>query len=262
LSVHLTTMLKAYLRYRKRAVGAHGLHSPFLFEFFNEVLKKASMVDDNQIQSLRQSLLKSKESIDVTDLGAGSRKGGSNLRTIASITKTAGIDRKYGRLLSRIVQFYGLKEGLELGTSMGLGSAYLAFNTGLEKLVTIEGCPAIGKQAQTNLSVLGLQNVMFVNGDFSAVLDQSLNELNQLDIAYIDGNHQYRPTIEYFEKIVSKAHNNTFIIFDDINWSPDMRKAWEEVIRHPEIHVSIELFRMGIVLKRKEQAKEHFVVKF
>lgn len=86
--------------------------------------------------------------------------------------------------------------------------------------------------------------------------------MDKLDLVYIDGNHGYEPTMDYFKQILSKAHNDTFIIFDDINWSEGMRRAWDEICSSKEIHVSMEFFRMGIVLKRHEQAKEHFVLKF
>jgi len=35
---HLFFKIKTYLNYRSRAVNAHGLHSPFLFDFYNEVI--------------------------------------------------------------------------------------------------------------------------------------------------------------------------------------------------------------------------------
>jgi len=35
---HLFFKIKAYLNYRSSAVNAHGLHSPFLFDFYNEVI--------------------------------------------------------------------------------------------------------------------------------------------------------------------------------------------------------------------------------
>lgn len=255
-------MLKAYISYRKKAVGAHGLHSPFVYEFYNEVVKKIDQVDDAQIQELRKELLRSNEIIEITDFGAGSRTGSGNSRKIKEIAKNSAVDAKYGKLLSRIVSHYQLKNGLELGTSLGIGSAYITFNTGLEQLISIEGCSSIYKSASQNIERLGLTNVQLINGEFDKVLDEILSNQKTLDIAYIDGNHQYEATMHYFKKILDRAHDETFMIFDDINWSTGMRKAWDEICTHPDIHVSMEFFRMGIVLKRPEQAKEHFVLKF
>ena len=36
--VHLFFKIKVYFNYRLKAVNAHGLHSPFLFDFYNEVI--------------------------------------------------------------------------------------------------------------------------------------------------------------------------------------------------------------------------------
>ena len=255
-------MLKAYITYRKNAVGAHGLHSPFVFEFYNEVVKKVDQVNDTEIHKLRKSLLKSDEIINITDFGAGSRTGAGNTRKLKEIAKNSAVDQKYGRLLSRLVSHYSLKTGLELGTSLGIGSAYLAKNTGLEKLITIEGCPNIHALAKKHFNQLSLSNIDSLNGEFGQLLDEVLDSVPSIDIAYIDGNHQYEATKTYFKKVLNKANDNTFLIFDDINWSKEMRRAWDEICLHPEIHVSLEFFRMGIALKRPEQAKEHFVVKF
>ena len=109
---------------------------------------------------------------------------------------------------------------------------------------------------------LGIENVEFINAEFSEGVPDLLEKLDKIDLFYVDGNHGYAPTMKYFQWIIEKAHNDTFMIFDDINWSADMRKAWDEICQSEKINVSMELFRMGIVLKREEQEKQHFVLKF
>jgi predicted O-methyltransferase YrrM len=254
--------VKAFLKYRKNAVNAHGIHSPFVFEFYNDVLKKVNTVDDINILALKRKLESSSEKLSVTDLGVGSKSDNGTVRRVSKIAKQAGVNRKYGRLLSRIVSYYGCKMGVELGTSLGFGTAYLAQNGCMERLITIEGCPNIHAMAVQNHAALGLNNIEHFNGEFSTVLPTVLDDLGSIDIAYVDGNHGYEPTIKYFEMLVEKAHSNSFIIFDDINWSEDMRRAWEEICRSKKINLSMEFFRMGIVAKREEQVKQHFTIKF
>jgi predicted O-methyltransferase YrrM len=48
-------------------------------------------------------------------------------------------------------------------------------------------------------------------------------------MVFIDGHHQYQPTLDYFEMIYPKCNKNEIIIFDDILWSTGMRRAWEEL---------------------------------
>ncbi|UKN03136.1 class I SAM-dependent methyltransferase [Paracrocinitomix mangrovi] len=251
-------LIKAYFKYKTKAVNAHGIHSPFVFEFYNQVIKKAKFVEDKEIQKVYQSFRSSKEVIEVTDLGAGSRVSKSNKRKLAEIAKIQSIEPKYGKLLSRIIAYYKLKNCIELGTSLGIGTAYLAQNA--QKVYSIEGCPNIAQKAASHLSKMN--NVVQKQGDFAAILPSLLNEIEELDLVYIDGNHRYQATLDYFNMILEKAHNNTFIVFDDINWSEEMRKAWDEICVDDRINVSMEFFRMGIVLKRKEQVKQHFVLKY
>lgn len=81
------------------------------------------------------------------------------------------------------------------------------------------------------------------------------------DLVFFDGNHQKQPTLEYFHKLLPTAKNNSIFIFDDIHWSPQMEEAWEEIKNHPEVSVSIDTFYWGLIFFRKEQAKQHFVIR-
>ncbi|MFT4602477.1 MAG: putative O-methyltransferase YrrM [Arenicella sp.] len=251
-------MFKSGLKYKLNAVNAHGIHSPFVFEFYNEVLKKTSRAKQPQIEKLRKELLSDATEIEITDFGAGSRKHDSNKRTISELAKNAAVSKKYGRLLNRIVDFYKLTSVLELGTSLGIGSAYLAKNDTI--VLTLEGCPEIATRAQLNFDELQLNNIHLRVGEFETSFADI--EEREFDLIYIDGNHTEEATGAYFEKFLAHSHNDSFLIFDDIRWSEGMEKAWQTIIRSDKIHVSIELLRMGIVLKRKEQVKQHFVLKF
>ncbi|MDO9262230.1 MAG: class I SAM-dependent methyltransferase, partial [Flavobacteriaceae bacterium] len=77
----------------------------------------------------------------------------------------------------------------------------------------------------------------------------------------IDGNHQKAATIAYFEQCLKSVHNDSMIIFDDIHWSTDMEEAWEIIQKNPLVTVSIDTFQWGIIFFRKEQEKEHFVIR-
>ena len=251
-------MFKSGLKYKLKAVNAHGIHSPFVFTFYNEVLKKTARSKKDNIEALRKTLLNDETEIEITDFGAGSRIHKSNKRKVKDIAKYALVSKKYGRLLNRIVEFYGLSNSLELGTSLGVGAAYLSASG--SKVTTLEGCEKIAAKAKINLNQLGFSKVDLRVGEFNKSIEDLGNI--QYDLIYIDGNHQEEPTIAYFEKFIEYAHNDTFIIFDDIRWSVGMERAWQKIIASDKINVSIELLRMGIVLKRKEQEKEHFILKF
>ena len=251
-------MFKSGLKYKMKAVNAHSIHSPFVFEFYNEVLKKSKKGAQPQIEERRKQLLADQSVIEITDFGAGSKIHSSNKRKISELTKYAAVSKKYGQLLRRIIDFYELNNSLELGTSLGIGTAYIAALN--SEVTTLEGCRDVTKKARESFELLGLKNIKVIEGEF----DKSFKELNDriFDLIYIDGNHTEEATINYFNKFLKHAHNDTFLIFDDIRWSEGMERAWTTIIESQEINVSIELLRMGIVLKRQEQTKQHFILKF
>jgi predicted O-methyltransferase YrrM len=253
-------MLKAYLKYRKARVNAHGLHSPFVFEFYNEIIKKSKTGIDGDIENLRTTLLKNNTKIHFTELGAGSKKGNQTERAIKSIAKHAAMTRKFGGLIARLCEFYKIQEVLEIGTSLGIGTAYLSKHS--KNTITLEGCKETLQIAQENFKQLNYHHIDARLGEFSSSLNELTTEKRTFDLIYIDGNHQLEPTLAYFEFALNNSHNDTFIILDDIYWSGDMEKAWEKIKADQRINVSIDLFRMGIVCKRPGQRKQDFVVKF
>ena len=243
-------------------MNAHGLHSPFVYEFYTKVVKSAKKRNENRIEKLRKSLIKDQSIVEVSDLGAGSKSSKSTQRKINEITKSASIPPKFGRLIQAIIGFYNCKELLELGTSMGIGSAYMASASNSPRLTTIEGCPNIAAKAKANFDALNLDNIDLLIGDFDTVLGNKINPDKIFDLIYIDGNHAYEPTIRYFEFALKHTNEDSFIVFDDIYWSDGMTEAWEEIKKSDKIHVSMDLFRMGIVCKKQKQRKQDFILKY
>jgi predicted O-methyltransferase YrrM len=254
--------LKAYYTYWRNRVDAHGIHSPFVFDFYNTVLEQADEVNDKAIQRLRNKLKRDDRIISVEDFGAGSKKIAGTTRKVSAIAKTSAIHRKYGKLLARIIERYHLSHVVELGTSLGIGSLYLSQNGSVKKLITVEGSPEIAKIAHQNLVDFGAKNCEILVGKFEDHLQKIPESIEKIDMVYVDGNHQYQATLDYFNFFVDHVHESAFLVFDDIYWSEGMQKAWQEICASPKINVSIDLFRMGIVCKRPGQAKQHFVLKY
>jgi predicted O-methyltransferase YrrM len=127
----------------------------------------------------------------------------------------------------------------------------------------MEGSAAVAAIARNHFNYIGLNNIEQVIGNFDETLAPTLWKLDRLDFIFIDGNHRYEPTMRYFEQVLEKCHENTLIIFDDIHWSAEMERAWEQVKVHTSVTLTIDLFFVGLVFFRKEQkAKQHFTVRF
>jgi predicted O-methyltransferase YrrM len=215
------------------------------------------------IENCRKELKRDRRVITVEDFGAGSRTGATNERTIASIAAHALKPKKFGQLLFRIAKYYGCKNILELGTSLGITSSYLASAAGQGKLVTMEGSPAIASVAAENFRKLGLSNTRIETGNFDETLEPMLHSLPVPDLVFIDGNHRHEPTVRYFKQLVPRCNNDTILIFDDVHWSEEMDAAWLEIKNDPRVTLTIDLFFIGLVFLRQEsRVKQHFTIRF
>lgn len=248
-----------YLKYLLSAKTAHGIHSPFVFELYNEVInKKGNYYSFDKIELLRRKLLISQKEIEVTDLGTGK----SGKRMLSEIAERSAKDKKYCELLFRLAYHFKPNTILELGTSLGISTAYLSSANPNAKVVTIEGCPNTSAEAKKNFESLALNNIESVVGNFDSVLTSVVSRQSSVDLVFIDGNHKKIPTLNYFNQLLQHTTNDSVFVFDDIHWSDEMEEAWEEIKSHPKVTVTIDLFFLGLVFFRKEQAKENFILKF
>ena len=179
---------------------------------------------------------------------------------MSAIAKVAGISKKRGRLLMKLMDYLSIKKVLEIGTSVGLGTAALHIGSPTTSIVTIEGCKNTADIARQSFDTFSFKNIDIVVSKFDKALKNVLNK-NTFDLIFFDGNHEFQATLDYFEQCLPFAHNDTVFIFDDIHWSQGMENAWNVIIEKPEITVSIDTYQWGIVFFRKEQKKQHFVIR-
>ena len=259
-------LAKKYLKYYTNASNGngHGIHSPFLFEFIKFVLndtKHYNVYDD--AEKIRKQLLKNEDIIKVEDFGAGSAIIKTKKRKVSDIAASSLKPKKYSKLLFRISQYYRTQHVLELGTSFGVTTAYLASANNNPSVTTMEGSVNIAAVAQQNFAQLGLKNINTIIGDFEKTLAPYLKKSAKIDLAFLDGNHRKIPTLKYFEHILAESHDETIFVFDDIHWSKEMEEAWEQIKDHPSVTMSIDLFFIGIVFLRKDfKTKQHFTIRF
>ncbi len=256
-------MIFDYLKYIFSAGNEHDLHSPFLFDFYTKVLKNSETADAfKAVEALRKSLLKDERTIEITDFGAGSKINKSNLRRIKDIARNSQKSPKLAQLFFRIIRYFNYNQIFDLGTSLGITTAYMATASSAAKVYTFEGCPQTAAVASQNFQKLGITNVEIITGDLNETLQNQLQQTNRIDFAFFDANHRYEPTVDYFEKCLAKAHEDTCFVFDDIYWSEGMKKAWEHIKNHPRSTITIDIFYVGIVFFRSKQPKQHFILKF
>jgi len=240
------------------------LHSPFVYELYTKCIMADNLLPEFEpIEKRRKQLLGMPVPLAFTDAGAGSSVTN---KTVSSVARYSLKPARQARLLARLITCLKPREVLELGTCFGITTSYLTLG-GKQipgfSITTFEGVEKIASIARETFEKLELTGkIQFKTGLFDKVLPSFLEQLPQVDFAFIDGNHQYAPTIAYFELLAQKSTNETILVFDDIHWSADMEKAWEFIKKDARVTVTIDLYYLGLVFFRKEQAIEHFCLKF
>ena len=121
------------------------------------------------------------------------------------------------------------------------------------KIVTIEGVKTLAKYAEQNIETIGLENVRVVAGRFQDVLDEVLNESSPIDFAFIDGHHDEKAIMRYFEQIIPFLSNQPrVLVFDDMPWSPGMKRVWKKIKVDERVKISVDFRKVGICLMNKK----------
>ncbi|HRH38145.1 MAG TPA: class I SAM-dependent methyltransferase [Flavobacteriales bacterium] len=253
----------SYLGHLVKARTRHGVHSPFVYDLIEKVLRpQTSLSEHEPIEALRDDLLRSEQTIRVNDLGAGSHVFDLPVRRVADIARNSLKPQRQAELLFRLCRYFRASTVLELGTSFGISTLYLAQGAEDGQVLTIEGCPQTFRIAQHHFEQMRQRNVVPILGSFQRRLPELLQHIEALDIIFIDGHHAKDATVAYFNMCMGKAHNDTVFILDDIHWSRGMEEAWSEVKSDPRVSVTIDLYNMGLAFLRGEQAKEHFTLRY
>ncbi len=262
MSIHLHH-LTGYLGHLVKARSRHGVHSPFVYDLIAQVLRPSDVLPAYAaIEQARADLLDSDQTIRVNDLGAGSRVHDQALRRVSEVARTALKPPRQAQLLYRLARYMDAGSVLELGTSFGITTLYLSSGAEDGEVHTIEGCPQTYRIAQHQFERFDRANIHAHLGSFRATLPELLPRMEPPDLVFIDGHHAEGPTLEYFELCLHHANNDTVLVLDDIHWSRGMEAAWSAIKSHPRVTVTIDLYNLGLVFLRSEQAKEHFRLRY
>jgi predicted O-methyltransferase YrrM len=240
----------------------HGIHSPFVYELVREVLN-----DDRDyyayklIETVKKNLLLDNRILQVSDFGASGKENSD--RKISTIAKKSVSEQKFGRLLFRLANYYKASNIMELGTSLGISTAYLASADVNSRVITLEGSAAIADMARETFQKLKLKNISQVIGNFDETLSNQIISNPSPDLIFIDGNHRQKPLLNYFEQFLNKISFPSIIIIHDIHWSKEMEETWSLIQDHPAVKMSIDIFSAGLIFFRNEfRVKQKFTIRF
>lgn len=245
-----------YIKYRLNAKYLHGVHSPFVYDFMKNAMGiNIKEEHQNEILQCISNVNSNRKEIIVQDYGAKSKKL-KGKRSVREIFKTSSSYGKNALLLYRLSNYFKPKRILELGTSIGIGSLHLHLGYPSAHITSVEGCQETFNIAKRNLEST---TVELINSTFYDYL-KSLNKVS-FDLIFIDGHHDGEALKYYLKLLDNYIHNDTIIVLDDIRWSNTMFNAWNKIKLEKKYHLSMDFFRMGILMKRPQQEKEHFILK-
>ena len=224
------------------------MHSPYMFDLLTKIF------DDHKeyyifekIETIRREFRKSTNLIQDLDLGAGSHKVPGASRTIAQIAGSAVSSPRKCEVLFRLAEHLQPKVTIELGSSLGISTAYLASAYANGHVSSFEGNPDLAKIAREVCDGLDLSNIDITCGNFDDVLPSCLDSLQDIDLAYFDGNHRKEPTLKYYEMLRSRCSQNAVFFIDDIRWSSEMFDAWKEMKNDPAVRATVDAFSFGLL---------------
>jgi len=250
-----------YLRYRAIASTRYAVHSPFMYDLVTGVIDAPARPLD-AVEDIRKRALRSRDVVDAVDFGASGDGRVTVKKPVSSMVRRYAKPVKYAALLHRLVARFRPDTILELGTSLGISTMYLAAGNPAAQVTTLEGCPATAARAADHFRQGHFGNIRVVTGPFDDTLAGVVDAMAHADFVFFDGNHRLEPTLRYFRLCKARSHTGSVFVFDDINWSPGMRAAWQTIREDPSVTATVDLFMMGIAFFNTDLHKQDFIIRF
>ncbi|MCE3260309.1 MAG: O-methyltransferase-like protein [Bacteroidetes bacterium] len=247
-------LIKNYIKHFFTAKRkGHDVHSPFVYTLCEEVFYNThEFYHFKQLAKIRKSLLKNGAIIEVEDHGAGSKQFKGAKRKVADIVSKGISTPQQSEILFKLINYLQPATVVELGTSLGLNTLYLAMANPKAKVCSIEGSKNLHEFARQLAQRNEISNCRFIHGKFDDVLPTLLNDLTRIDLFYVDGNHTYEATMRYFQMAMKHRSPDSVVVFDDIYWSEGMTRAWEEIKKHKDVSLCVDAFYFGLVFFKEE----------
>ena len=260
--------IAAYIRHCLTAWNTTGeaIHSPYLFHLVRFILR-----DRNpyycfaDIERRREQLMLCEDTLDVVDFGSkGSPEGKYIERRVCDISRNQLERPEIGQLLFRLAVAMRESEKrdleiLELGTSLGITTAYLASADSRNRVMTLEGSEAVLKVAQGVWRALRLENIEWQDGNIDDTL--FIHAREKLDIAYVDANHTYAATKRYVNYLLPRMQEKGVIVLDDIHYSEEMERAWQELQADERVTTTMDLYHVGLLFTDPHYLKRHYRIR-
>ena len=248
-----------HLSYFFQKVDNHSIQAPFAFSLY-ELISKPGFPEIKKIEDHRALLIRSGDTINYQTFGKKSSLPIDKRRKISAIVNS-GISSQYkSRLLASLIKEFKCKVILELGSSLGINTAYLAEASPQGTVYTFEGHPGLCHLANGFFKQLNYDQVVLLEGNIDEKLPEVLNSITAVDFAFIDANHTSQGLLMYFNQLINRIHKKSIIVIDDIRWSKDMHRGWKEVVKNERVSHSYDMGDVGILFFQEGIKKQNYIV--
>lgn len=240
----------AWWRWRRRATKWWRIHPPFAFALCESAFRHRTGLAE--IEAERAKLARNSSPLVASDAGAGSRRKGKNSgATVSQIARTSLKRKRHAAALAAWAQTTNAQEILELGTCLGVTTAYLAWGDGV-RVTTLEGnADRMGVAEEVWRSLGKSSQIDPITGTFDDILPGLLADRTKpWDLIFIDGHHHGPALLRYVELLLPHLSREGLLVCDDVHWSPDMETAWATIRQDEAWTMTLDVFEMGVATRR------------
>lgn len=229
----------------------------------------------NRVELMRKLMGLSPQELEIVDFGAGvahefdtgtSETRHTTTRTLGQMTLSSK-PPAWAYLLFRLVRELKPDSALELGACVGVSASYMSAALELNgngRLITLEGADVLAARSARTLEELGLAERGSVReGRFVDTIEKAIADLAPVGLAFIDGHHIESATVDYMNAILPLAADEAVLVFDDIDWSDGMRKAWQTAVDDERFAVTVDLRTVGLgIVSKSAVGRERLAVSY
>jgi predicted O-methyltransferase YrrM len=220
------------------------------------------MAEFASLETLREEITQADRPVEMVYYGVTRRTQGMSEEEIRSgvklqeTTKT-GVPRISAppwkaQLLFRLIRESAPEKVLELGTGYGISGLYqiaaLDLN-GKGHFYTVDGSKDNMAIATELFQQLHSDRWATFLGPLREILPEALKETGTLDMVFVDADHGYAGTMYNFETTYPRVARGGVWVFDDVTWSADMWRAWQEICRSGKVKNAVKVRDVGICVK-------------
>lgn len=243
-----------YLKYlwKSKHRNGFGIHSPSLFHLITNVIEEnLQYYKYGLVEQVRNILKKSGQKITA----------GGKTMTLETVIKRDCKPKHLSQMLMRLAVHYKPKTILEIGTSLGVSTMYIAAADSKAKIVTIDHEKEIAALNAKNFKRAGFHNIDMICGDAVVELENAIKKLDQIDMLYIDISDANK-SLRVFNDAKGNMSSKSLCVVGDIHESDEKEELWNKLKEDNIVNVSLDIFDFGLLIIDNELQKEHFTLRY